>query len=377
MARSAKSISARAAPKKPTPADRHSISRTSRQDAEILSGMLKRIDQLEKEKDANRSLQEALSELESRYHSLVENIPDVIYSVDYEGNILTINKAVLAYGFTQEELIGRAFTDLIHPDDRERVITVYLGVLLARKSYTRTRPFRVFTKSGEVRWFEANFFIRFDSQGEFVRQEGVCRDITETFQNQTSLMQAHEALEQQVRNRTRELLEANIELQREIEERRVTEKALRDRESELVTEKANLQEVNTVLKVLLKRREADRKELEEQVLYNVQKLVMPYLQKLHKEFTSENARAYISIIESNLGDITCGFSRHLSLQFYGLSTAELKIAKFIRQGRKSREIARMLNLSIRTVEASRQSVRRKLRIDNQKMNLKTFLMNIK
>jgi len=167
-----------------------------------------------------------------------------------------------------------------------------------------------------------------------------------------------------------------MELQKEIEDRRASVKALREREAELVTEKANLQAANTALKVLLKRREMDKKDLEEQVLYNLKKMVTPYLQTLQKKITDENHRAYLSIIESNLEDITSGFSRRLSLTYCGLSPSELRIAKLIRQGRKSCEIAKLLNLSTRTVEAARQSVRRKLRLDNRQMNLRTFLMSI-
>ncbi|RJQ71734.1 MAG: hypothetical protein C4519_19430 [Desulfobacteraceae bacterium] len=202
------------------------------------------------------------------------------------------------------------------------------------------------------------------------------RSLVESAQNQTVLVRAQAELKGQVRHRTSELVQANMELHKEVEERRATEKVLREREAELVTEKANLQETNTALKVLLKRREVDKRDLEEQILYNLKKLVLPYLHKMQKACTDEGLKAYLSIIESNLGDITCGFSRRLSLEFYGLSAAELKIANFIRQGKKSWEIAGLLNLSIRTVEASRHNIRRKLRLDNQKVNLRTFLMSI-
>lgn len=355
---------------------RSTLTADPNRNARLLRHLYRRIDELEKEKGARRNLQEALYELESRYESLVENIPDVIYSLDQTGNILTINKAVLAYGYTQEEMIGRHFIEIIHPDDCDWAIDRYLGVLGTSKNNSRSRPFRIFTRSREIRWLEANFSIRYDAQGRFIRHEGVCHDITESVQHQITLVQVREDLERQVHIRTRELLQANLELQREIEDRRATEKALREREAELVTEKANLQEANTALKVLLKRREVDKKDLEEQIQYNIKQLVLPYLQKVIKESADEGINAYLGIIDSNLRDITCGFSRRLSLEFYSLSTAELKIANFIRQGKKSREIANLLNLSVRTVEASRQSIRRKLRLDNQKINLRTFLMSI-
>ena len=47
------------------------------------------------------------------------------------------------------------------------------------------------------------------------------------------------------------------------------------REKELEAQTINLQEVNTALKVLLKQREEDKQELEEEVLFNMQELILP------------------------------------------------------------------------------------------------------
>ena len=74
---------------------------------------------------------------------------------------------------------------------------------------------------------------------------------------------------------------------------------------------------------------------------------------------------------------TAAFSRQLALEFYNLSRAELKVANFIRQGRRSKEIAEVLGLSVRTVEACRNNIRRKLRIKNKKVNLRTYLLSIR
>lgn len=335
------------------------------------------ITQLTSANDAHSKTREALHDLERRYQSLVENIPDVVYSLDEKGIIVTINPAVAIYGYTPGELIGRPFVDLIDPTDRDRVVNAYFEVVAQGKDYTRTQRFRILTRSGETRWLEANCAIRFTPRGHFILQEGVCRDITENTQIENNLIKAHEALEKKVRLRTRELLQANAELQKEIEERRAMEQILRDRERDLQVEKTNLEETNTALRVLLKRREADKRALQEQVMYNVKKLVLPYLHKAQKEITDERHKTYLGIAEANLGDLTCGFSRRLSLAYYGLTVSELKVADFIRKGKKTREIAALLGLSSRTVEAFRQSIRTKLLLQNKKVNLCTFLMSIK
>ena len=334
---------------------------------------LREVEPLEAVKTAPTPMQNAIFDLSS----LVDNIPDVIYALDEKGAITVINRAVNAFGYLQEELTSRFFLDLVHDNDRERIAKAYFSALTARQTRTQTQQFRILTKSGEVRWLEVNCGIRFNPQGQFIMHEGVCRDITNNVNNQKSLSRDRELLEAQVRTRTDEILHANIELQREIDERRTTEKMLRDRESELEMEKANLQEANTALKVLLKRRELDKRALEERVISNINRLVLPYLKTIRRESSDNRHRDYVRIVESNLNDITCNFSRRLSLGFYSLSTAELKVANFIRQGKKSRDIAHLLGLSPRTVDTYRQSIRHKLRIRNKNINLRTFLMSIK
>jgi hypothetical protein len=60
------------------------------------------------------------------------------------------------------------------------------------------------------------------------------------------------------------------------------EQWLKEREKELEIKSSNLEEANTALKVLLKRRDEDKTELEEKILFNVKELVAPYLEKLKK-----------------------------------------------------------------------------------------------
>jgi PAS domain S-box-containing protein len=335
----------------------------------LIRTLWERVEQLEGEKKHNDRLGQELRDLQQRYYTLIENIPDTVYSLDEVGTILTINKASAFNGYTPEELIGRSFIEFVHPEDREHTVCSYIEAVAARQSRSEAVRFRVITKAGEIRWIEANCSMQFSPEGRFITHEGVGRDIT-------AIISQQQALEEQVRIRTQELTRINAQLHQQIDERVEIEKALREREVALELEKANLKEANTALKVLLKRREMDKHALEEQVLYNVKKLVLPYLAKMQKEVSDEKQKIYLGIMESNLVDITCGFSRRLSFEFYGLSTSEIKVANFIRQGKKTREIAEILGLSSRTIESFRQSIRLKLRLQNKKVNLRTFLMSI-
>jgi len=160
------------------------------------------------------------------------------------------------------------------------------------------------------------------------------------------------------------------------EERIQAEKALRQREKELSVKTTNLEEVNTALKVLLKRRDEVRTELEEKVVFNVKELVEPFMEKLKKSRLEPNQIAYLSILETNLRDIISPFSYRLSSKHFNLTPTELKIANLVRQGKTTKEIADLLNLSRRTIESHRDHIRKKIGIKNKKINLRTNLMAI-
>jgi PAS domain S-box-containing protein len=145
---------------------------------------------------------------------------------------------------------------------------------------------------------------------------------------------------------------------------------------ELETRTDNLSEVNTALKVLLKKRDEDRKALEEKVLYNVKSLIRPYLIKMKRLGMDARQRAYLEILESNLDEIVSPLSRRLSYDYLGFTPTEIKVATMVKQGKKAQEIARLLGISTRTVEGYRYAIRDRLGIKGKKVNLRTYLLSI-
>ncbi len=163
------------------------------------------------------------------------------------------------------------------------------------------------------------------------------------------------------------------------ERRRAEMESLRHRDhlEELVKERTlNLEEANTALRVLLKRREEDKAEIEEKVLYNVKELVLPFAEKLKRTNLDASQKAYLGVLESNLNDIISPFSRRISLKYLNLTPAEIQVANLVKQGRTTKEIADLLNLSDKTIESYRKSIRKKLGISNKKANLRTHLLSI-
>jgi len=82
----------------------------------------------------------------------------------------------------------------------------------------------------------------------------------------------------------------------DITELKRQEKALIRREREIKSKSRNLKEMNTALKVLLKQREQDQRDMEEKVLGNIKHLVIPYLGKLKRGRLGEQERSCVKVL---------------------------------------------------------------------------------
>ena len=161
----------------------------------------------------------------------------------------------------------------------------------------------------------------------------------------------------------------------DITDRKLAERELRKREQELAVKTRDLEEMNTALNVLLKKRDKDKAELEENIVSNIKELVEPYLEKIKN--TSDNRQdIYVEIVQKNLNDIVSPFVRSLNANLLSLTHTEIRISNLIKQGKTTKEIAELLSLSSKTIASYREKIREKLGIKNQRINLRTYLISI-
>ena len=154
--------------------------------------------------------------------------------------------------------------------------------------------------------------------------------------------------------------------------------ALKQAQESVQAYSRELEETNNALKVLIKQRERDRKEIEEKVVANVRELVLPYVEMLRKKIASiPEAAAYLNVIEKNLEEIISSFSVALTSSRGNLTHTEIIIAGLIKEGKRDKEIAEALQLSIHTIKAHRRHIRKKLGLVGKDTNLRTFLSNFK
>ncbi|MBW2195862.1 MAG: PAS domain-containing protein [Deltaproteobacteria bacterium] len=162
----------------------------------------------------------------------------------------------------------------------------------------------------------------------------------------------------------------------DVTERKQVEEALKAKEAELRAKTKNLEEVNTALRVLLKERERDKKDIEERVSSNVKALVLPYVEKLRKSTLGPNQMSYVDILGSNLKEIVSPFSQKLSSKYLALTPTEIRVANLVKDGKTTKEIAQFMNLSRKTIETYRDNIRKKLGLKHKKVNLRTYLSSL-
>jgi PAS domain S-box-containing protein len=169
---------------------------------------------------------------------------------------------------------------------------------------------------------------------------------------------------------------AVLEISKDTSEHTQAKLALIKRGKELEDKTHELTEVNAALKVLLKQRDEDQQEFEEKIVANVKKLVLPYIEKLNNSRLNGRQAVYLDIIKSNLEDIIAPFLHQLSSKYFNLTPKEVQIAGLIKDGKTTKEIAKLLNNSTGTIDFHRNNLRKKLGLRNTKKNLRSFLSSL-
>ena len=297
--------------------------------------------QLEEEMHQRRIVEAQLRASEHRFRLALDAASNGVW----DRNLLT---GEVYYGTNWQHTLGyqggseinsaNAFEDLVHPDDLERV-------LAQREAHIRGETpryeveYRIRNKAGDWLWMlSRGQAVERDAQGKAHRIVGTITDITRLKEVEAELKQTQTELEQRVKERTGELSESNI-----------------------------------ALSVLLKKREADREILAEQVLSNTSKLVEPFFDRLRESGLTEPQRKLVEILQTNIKELTSPFASQYSSKLARLTPAEMQIANMVKQGKRSKEIAEIMHLSPGTVNIHRKNIRRKLDIAHQKANLQTLL----
>jgi len=118
-----------------------------------------------------------LKKSEQRYKSLVENAEDIIFTVDYSGKFLSINK----FGATflnrdEEDIIGHSISDFFTWPSSEILILMIQNVYDTKESKQITHMVIIGDRQF---WFNTNFRRLWDEAGNIYAVLGISRDVTE------------------------------------------------------------------------------------------------------------------------------------------------------------------------------------------------------
>jgi DNA-binding NarL/FixJ family response regulator len=163
----------------------------------------------------------------------------------------------------------------------------------------------------------------------------------------------------------------------DITELREAWKLIRIREDDLKLKSLKLDELNIAMKVLLKERDEYRAQIEEKILTNVRHLFDPLLERMKVSGLNRQQEMLLDLLESSTKDLLSSFSLQLTSASLGLSSMEIQVANLLREGRSTKEIAKTLNLSPRTVDSHRLNIRKKIGIRHKTENLSNHLLSLK
>ena len=219
---------------------------------------------------------------------------------------------------------------MVHPEDREKGMANLLKTLKEEVPFDNT--YRVVHPDGSIRWLNSFGPLSRNEQGHPDYIFGITRDITE----------------------------------------------FKDAEIRLSEHVKKLEEKNIALNALLDNREEQKRILSETILKNFQRLVFPYFERLRTSYDKDSFLTLLDIFEANIKESLCSISmgKEVLLAYRNLSPTEIQVADLIKAGCQSKQIAQIINISLRTVFFYRDSIRKKLNIKNEKENLRSFLLSL-
>ncbi|MBI1747019.1 MAG: PAS domain S-box protein [Acidobacteria bacterium] len=124
-------------------------------------------------------VRKALQESEQRYQSLVDSIPDIVFTLNENGGIISVNNEfVYSLGYPREEILKTPIIDIIHPEDRSK-ISAAIKVITATGQVIRGLECRIMTRNGAVTYHEINQCGIYGLAGELLYIQGLAHDISE------------------------------------------------------------------------------------------------------------------------------------------------------------------------------------------------------
>lgn len=169
-------------------------------------------------------------------------------------------------------------------------------------------------------------------------------------------------------------------MQQEVSARRYYERDLSIQKNSLVSQvqqqKEELLETNAALRIILRQRDIEKNDLAADLTARFFREILPYLEKLNRSHLHDVQQHYLDIAMMNLANIFTPSAQKKTFSYKPFTQMEAKIVNLIKQGKKTKDVASILQVSIGTIRTHRENIRKKLQITNTQKSLYKTVMSI-
>lgn len=165
---------------------------------------------------------------ESRFRILAEAIPQIVWTAGPDGAVDYCNSRWQELtGLAAEEGMAESWHKVLHADDLPVVLSKWEKSLRTGTGFEM--EYRIRDREGQYRWHLVRATPMKDSTGAIVKWFGACADIDDQ-------MNTQQHLEEQIKQHTTALIEANARLKAEMHERSLAQQELNQQNERMVRE---------------------------------------------------------------------------------------------------------------------------------------------
>ena len=163
--------------------------------------------------------------------NIITSMLDTLIVIDPQANITKVNRSTLTLlGYDRRELVGKSIHHVIANGTAKN--RSMIDELLSKGSVVNVEKTYI-TKNGTEIPVLFSGAVMYDDDDNIQGIVCVARDIIDRKKSELALQTAYDEMERRVEKRTADLVEANLQLKTEIDERARTEAALRESENRL------------------------------------------------------------------------------------------------------------------------------------------------
>lgn len=175
-------------------------------------------------------------------------------------------------------------------------------------------------------------------------------------------------------DREKHLITSTTELLAHLLQRKELDQVLVESTKTLQRQATELESKNVALREVLSQIEHEKKSILQDARAHVDTYIRPYLHEVAERTENDSiVRSRVQQLEASLDSLLNQDNRRLVEIAHRLSPREVEISGLIRNGLTTKEISSFLNISETTVERHRNTIRRKLNLNNSNINLTSYL----